>query len=180
MLPKKANRERVLDELDHHGGLREGVVDAVHRATGVPAADVYGVATFYHLLAEPHAGVRVCRGLSCKLAGCDQLMADFVAAGRAATFSSCLGRCDMAPASWDPEGDPSTPQPALTPQSDELAIDLMGQDGSRYEALSIARERGAIVAIGHPYPATLELLERELPKLAEEGIELVRISEILR
>ena len=44
----------------------------------------------------------------------------------------------------------------------------------------LARQRGAVVAIGHPYPATLELLERELPKLADEGIELVRISEILR
>ena len=44
----------------------------------------------------------------------------------------------------------------------------------------LARQRGSVIAIGHPYPATLELLERELPKLADEGIELVRISEILR
>lgn len=44
----------------------------------------------------------------------------------------------------------------------------------------LARQRGAVVAIGHPYPATLELLERELPRLAEEGIELVHISELLR
>lgn len=43
----------------------------------------------------------------------------------------------------------------------------------------LARQRGHVVAIGHPYPATLELLERELPRLAKEGIELVPISELL-
>jgi polysaccharide deacetylase 2 family uncharacterized protein YibQ len=44
----------------------------------------------------------------------------------------------------------------------------------------LARRRGQVVAIGHPYPSTLELLERELPRLVEEGFELVSISEIVR
>lgn len=44
----------------------------------------------------------------------------------------------------------------------------------------VARQRGQVVAIGHPYPSTLELLERELPRLAEEGFELVNVSEIVR
>jgi polysaccharide deacetylase 2 family uncharacterized protein YibQ len=43
-----------------------------------------------------------------------------------------------------------------------------------------ARRRGQVVAIGHPYPSTLELLERELPRLIEEGFELVSVSEIVR
>lgn len=43
---------------------------------------------------------------------------------------------------------------------------------------SLARERGIAVAIGHPYIETLELLERELPKLKDEGFELVAISEV--
>lgn len=43
----------------------------------------------------------------------------------------------------------------------------------------LADQRGSIVAIGHPYPATLELLERELPRLAAEGYELVTISELV-
>ena len=45
---------------------------------------------------------------------------------------------------------------------------------------TLARQRGSVIAIGHPYPATLELLERELPKLAAEGFELIAISELLR
>jgi len=45
---------------------------------------------------------------------------------------------------------------------------------------NLARQRGQVVAIGHPYPSTLELLERELPRLIEEGFELVSVSELVR
>jgi polysaccharide deacetylase 2 family uncharacterized protein YibQ len=41
---------------------------------------------------------------------------------------------------------------------------------------ALARRHGAAVAIGHPYEHTLTLLERELPRLAEEGFDLVPIS----
>jgi hypothetical protein len=40
----------------------------------------------------------------------------------------------------------------------------------------LARRRGFAVAIGHPYPETLTLLEMELPKLSQQGFELVSIS----
>ena len=43
----------------------------------------------------------------------------------------------------------------------------------------LARKRGVVVAIGHPYESTLKFLEAELPKLGEEGIELVTISELI-
>lgn len=42
----------------------------------------------------------------------------------------------------------------------------------------LAREKGAAVAIGHPYPETLAVLEEALPELAGEGIELVPLSEL--
>lgn len=142
MLPKNASREEILEQLEEKGGLRPGVVDEVHRATGVPAADIYGVATFYHLLAEPDAGIRVCQGLTCKVAGCDSLMADLRQQQTPAAFSSCLGRCDLAPAFWDPSGDPATPQPAFTPSSPNLAIDLLAADFAAYEGLASVREKG--------------------------------------
>lgn len=44
---------------------------------------------------------------------------------------------------------------------------------------SLARQNGQAVAIGHPFPETLEVLERELPLLAAEGIEVVTISSLL-
>lgn len=43
----------------------------------------------------------------------------------------------------------------------------------------IARRRGFAVGIGHPYPATLEFLERVLPGLQAEGIELISISRLV-
>lgn len=43
----------------------------------------------------------------------------------------------------------------------------------------LARTNGVAVGIGHPHPATLELLEREIPRLSDDGIELVKISELV-
>ena len=45
--------------------------------------------------------------------------------------------------------------------------------------LTRARAHGAAVGIGHPYAATLALLERELPTLRAVGIVLVPLSELL-
>jgi polysaccharide deacetylase 2 family uncharacterized protein YibQ len=56
--------------------------------------------------------------------------------------------------------------------------DTVVREFSRLKRL--AREKGMAVGIGHPYPATLDLLERELPRLADEGIQLVGIGEYVR
>ena len=51
---------------------------------------------------------------------------------------------------------------------------------SEFERMKqLALKRGSVIAIGHPYEATLNLLERELPMLAEQGIELVPVSELV-
>lgn len=44
---------------------------------------------------------------------------------------------------------------------------------------NMARKRGTAVAIGHPFPETLAVLEREIPKLREEGFWLVTVSELI-
>ncbi|MDH3402128.1 MAG: NAD(P)H-dependent oxidoreductase subunit E [Acidobacteriota bacterium] len=143
MLPKNASREAILEILEDEGGLRAGVAARVERRTGVPAADVYGVATFYHLLNDPDAGVRVCQGLSCKIAGCDAEMARLEAAGTKAVYTACLGRCDVAPALWDPQVEAATPAPHFSPSDPDFAIDLLRPDCREYQAFAAARERGA-------------------------------------
>lgn len=44
---------------------------------------------------------------------------------------------------------------------------------------TLARKQGWAVAIGHPYEATLSHLEQALPRLADEGLTLVPLSELL-
>jgi len=43
----------------------------------------------------------------------------------------------------------------------------------------LAAQNGFAVGIGHPYPATLDFLEKELPGLIDEGFELVSISHMI-
>jgi len=45
--------------------------------------------------------------------------------------------------------------------------------------LTLARSRGAAIAIGHPHPATLEVLAREVPKAREAGFQFVPVSYLL-
>jgi len=42
-----------------------------------------------------------------------------------------------------------------------------------------ARRNGSALAIGHPFPETMAVLEEELPKLREQGIILLSVSQLL-
>lgn len=46
--------------------------------------------------------------------------------------------------------------------------------------IKLARRNGIAVGIGHPYPATLKYLERNLPELTDEGIRLVSVADSIR
>ena len=59
----------------------------------------------------------------------------------------------------------------------DRASDTVVREFERLKRL--AREQGLAVGIGHPYPATLAFLERELPRLIDEQIELISISELV-
>ncbi|CAI8153667.1 MAG: Uncharacterised protein [Pseudidiomarina mangrovi] len=48
------------------------------------------------------------------------------------------------------------------------------------ELLKQAQQQGFAIAIGHPHEATYQLLKRELPRLSEQQIELVKVSALLR
>jgi len=75
----------------------------------IPMAEVYEVASFYHHFevvrgdaAAPGLTVRVCDGLSCELAGAQELLARLPALlGRSdvrVVAAPCIGRCEQAPA----------------------------------------------------------------------------------
>jgi NADH-quinone oxidoreductase subunit F len=75
------------------GWVSEGALGYAARRLDVPPADVYGVASFYALLAleeRPPEVLHVCTDLSCQLAGAD--------VPHGAHPSPCLGLCERAPA----------------------------------------------------------------------------------
>ena len=45
--------------------------------------------------------------------------------------------------------------------------------------LQIARRKGSAIAIGHPFPETLTVLERRLPQLRSQGFRMVQLNELL-
>lgn len=46
-------------------------------------------------------------------------------------------------------------------------------------AIDIARKHGSVVVIGHPYPVTLDLLEKQLPKLQSQGVDWIPILQMI-
>jgi polysaccharide deacetylase 2 family uncharacterized protein YibQ len=60
----------------------------------------------------------------------------------------------------------------------ERSVEAVTHELQRLKAM--AREKGYAVGIGHPFPETLEVLERELPKLEADGFEVVTIGRILQ
>jgi len=94
---------------DHHGHLSARHLAALAREMGLAQTEVFEVASFYHhfdIVKEGEAApaaltVRVCDGLSCEMAGAQDLLARLPALlGREVRVvaAPCIGRCEQAPA----------------------------------------------------------------------------------
>jgi NADH:ubiquinone oxidoreductase subunit F (NADH-binding) len=127
---KKTTRHKeasVPERLVEAGGLTRHAAEAVSKETGVPAADVYGVASFFDLLARPAHTIRVCQGLSCWMNESAQRLKEAQDAGLPAEGCSCLAACD---------------RPVAVLRGREVLPVLVGDDvqraGGQWEALTSA------------------------------------------
>ncbi len=112
--PEEGHRRDLLIEHLHkindaYRCLRDRHLVALAKEMNIPMAEVYEVATFYHHFEvikgdEKAAGltVRVCDGLSCELAGAQDLLARLPALlgnlDVRVIAAPCIGRCEQAPA----------------------------------------------------------------------------------
>ncbi len=145
-----AQREKILELLEHEGGVTEDSVRKVSQQTGVPEADIWGAGMFYTLIDRPGKRVRVCDGLTCQMFGADGIAEKIKSEGRECERVSCLGQCDLAPATLDEEMELVTyseVQTSISPASDQLALNLAGPVDMSYRALAKAREMGSEAVI---------------------------------
>jgi NADH:ubiquinone oxidoreductase subunit F (NADH-binding)/NADH:ubiquinone oxidoreductase subunit E len=148
--PPNAQREKILELLEHEGGVTEDSVRKVHALTGIPEADIWGAGMFYTLIDKPGKRVRVCDGLSCQMANADAIADQIKSQGRECERVSCLGQCDLAPATLDEEMELVTyaeVETSISPPSDDLALNLAGPVDLSYSALAKAKEMGAAAVI---------------------------------
>src|SRR5205809_5071070 len=106
----RAGRDLLLPALhsvqERFGWLPPGALNYICRRLTVPPAEVFGVATFYHLfsLTPRHAAViHVCDDIACRINGAEHLcseMEKMLASKTGITWkrSPCLGQCERAPA----------------------------------------------------------------------------------
>ena len=145
MLKPSADRERVLELLEHEGGVTEESVRKVSRETGVPEADIWGTGLFYTLINKPGRRVRVCDGLSCQMAGCHELASQLQQQGKEIEMVSCLAQCDRAPATLDEDLELLTyegKKTGVTPDNPELPMNLGGVEDLSYKAFTQALQMG--------------------------------------
>jgi NADH:ubiquinone oxidoreductase subunit E len=83
------------------GTLSKGLLGYLGQQIHVPFAEMYGVASFYALLATgtPAVHVRLCSGVPCILAGAEALAGVLRQSGNSDwEWFPCIGQCDRAPA----------------------------------------------------------------------------------
>ncbi len=142
MLPREVNREGILEALEALGGATRENIRQLSRKTGVPEAEIYGVASFYHLIA--HVDRRVCTSLTCRITGGMERLEALKAQGYEVEEVSCLGQCDRPVAVLDENHEPigGSPPANVTPDDPDLPMNLGGEDRLDYPALARFRELG--------------------------------------
>jgi NADH-quinone oxidoreductase subunit F len=86
---------------DRFGWLKPGALNYICIRMDLPPADLFGVATFYHLFSlspAPARVVHVCDDIACRIQGAETICSELEKSGIAWKRSPCLGQCERAPA----------------------------------------------------------------------------------
>ena len=155
---------------DHFGGLHDHHLAALAKEMNIPMAEVYEVATFYHHFevikgdeVAPGLTVRVCDGLSCELAGAQDLLARLPQIlGREdvrVIAAPCIGRCEQAPAvvvHQHPVPFATVDRVAQTVSASQHSHP-MALDQAQFDAAALAEQSVSPVSDVHTAPAYVGL-----------------------
>ncbi len=101
----RSHRDLLLPALhavqDRFGWLTPGALNYIAERLTVPPAELFGVATFYHLFSmtpQPARVVHVCDDIACRIKGAEKLCEELDGGKVAWKRSPCLGQCENAPA----------------------------------------------------------------------------------
>jgi NADH-quinone oxidoreductase subunit F len=147
---------------DRVGWISRGGVDLLAERLSVAPAEIYGVATFYHLLATqpgPSLTVHVCDDVACLAAGAGQVIRELESAGTAFKRSPCLGHCEHGSAALVRRagGESERIDATVAPISAEKVAGLLSGDPS------------PVVGTGVPAPREFKALQRAA-ELGPEGV----------
>src|SRR5262245_53189808 len=84
---------------DRFGWLTPGALNYISQRLTVPPAELFGVATFYHMFSmtpQPQRVVHVCDDIACRIRGAEKLCGEIAASGITWKRSPCLGQCERA------------------------------------------------------------------------------------
>ncbi len=106
-IPPRSNRDLLLPALhavqSRFGWLPPGALNYISRRLTLPPAELFGVATFYHMFSltpQPARVVHVCDDIACRINGAEELLQE-LGNKTAVKRSPCLGLCEQAPAALE-------------------------------------------------------------------------------
>src|SRR5215831_12279797 len=126
---------------DRFGWLTPGALNYISERLTVPPAELFGVATFYHLFAmapQPSRIVHVCDDIACRIRGAEKLCREMETAGVAWKRSPCLGQSERAPAALGIEAGQPPKSFAVAPvrSPGDFAVGAVGEAQARERAAS--------------------------------------------
>jgi NADH-quinone oxidoreductase subunit F len=142
---------------DRFGWLTPGALNYISERLTVPPAELFGVATFYHLFSmtpQPSRVVHVCDDIACRIKGAEKLCAEMETTGVAWKRSPCLGQCERAPAALVIEAGQSPKSFPVAPirSVDDVAVGSVREAQARQRAAPI-NERSS-TPLGGPQSAS--------------------------
>jgi NADH-quinone oxidoreductase subunit F len=138
------------------GWLTPGALNYISMRLTLPPAELFGVATFYHLFSvtpQSSSVIHVCDDIACRIKGAERLCTELESASVVWRRSPCLGQCERAPA----------------------ALVINSGENPRWFAVAPVTSAGSLLASlkGTTADGALDSLRRSVPQCGQPQLRLL-------